>query len=69
MAQQKDGPTAEEKGKGKAVNNDTKNGEKSQDETKKGKDGKPVDGKKDGEVELPEGTKRSAEKARYTLTI
>ena len=60
MAQQKDGPTAEEKGKGKAVDNDVKNGDKSQEDPKKGKDGKLVNEKKDGEPELPEGTRRKA---------
>ena len=53
-------PTAEEKGKGKAVDKTT-NGEKKQDEVKKDKDGKPIqNGVNAKDVELPEGLQSSS---------
>ena len=55
MVQENGRPTAEEKGKGKAAPNDAPNGDKKSEELRKGKDGKPIDGKKDGEPGLPEG--------------
>lgn len=48
-------PTAEEKGKGKAVDKAV-NGDKKQEEVKKDKDGKPIqNGENAKDSELPEG--------------
>ena len=63
MTQENGGPTAEEKGKGKAVDGEPSNGKK-QDEVKRDKDGKLIDGKKDGELGLPEGTLVWSRRAR-----
>jgi 26S proteasome regulatory subunit N1 len=46
-------PTAEEKGKGKAVDKGTT--EKKPEEVKKDKDGKPIQNGDKKDVELPEG--------------
>ena len=69
MVQENGGPTAEQKGKGKAVDKDAKNGEKTLDDAMKNKqgkpeEGKPVDGKKDGEIWLPEGRELSHYRCR-----
>ena len=55
MARGNGQPTAAEKGKGKAVEDDASAKDKKPDEQKKDKNGKLVDGKKDGEHGLPEG--------------
>lgn len=50
MAKESGKPSAEEKGKGKAVDDKVINGEKKTEEVKKDKDGKPiVNGKKNEE--------------------
>ena len=55
MAKENGEPTAAEKGKGKAVDDQTINGDKKSEEVKKDKDGKPlVNGKKGQEPQ--EGT-------------
>ena len=59
MARENGAPTAEEKGKGKAVERPV-DGEKKPQEVKKDKDGKPI---KDGDakdLDLPEGLKLNA---------
>ena len=56
MAKENGAPTAEEKGKGKAVEKPTVDGEKKSQEVKKDKDGKPIkDGKDAKDLELAEG--------------
>ena len=55
MAKENGAPTAEEKGKGKAVEKPV-DGEKKPQEVKKDKDGKPIKDGKDGkDLELAEG--------------
>ena len=56
MAKESGHPTAEEKGKGKAVDDNAANGENEAEEAKKGKDATPtINGKKDGDLNLPDG--------------
>ena len=58
MAKETGAPTAEEKGKGKAVEKSV-DGDKKQLEPKKDKDGKPIKDSKDAkDLELPEGSFR-----------
>ena len=55
MAKETGAPTAEEKGKGKAVDKPV-DGEKKDKDVKKDKDGKPIkDGVNAKDMELPEG--------------
>lgn len=55
MAKENGAPTAEEKGKGKAVDKSV-DGDKKPQDVKKDKDGKPIkDGKDTKDLELPDG--------------
>lgn len=52
MAKENGAPTAAEKGKGKMVDEKPSDGPKSQDDTKKDKDGKPIANGKPGDEPL-----------------